>query len=91
MVKKFVWILAVLAVLLMVLSGCSQQTEGRITSAKVRFFDGSMDTIEIDRFSIADGFARLTAKDGRHWVIGVNNVIIVNESEDQYHCREESE
>ena len=49
--------------------------------AKVRYFDGSMDTIRITGYSPVGGCVRLTTEDGRVAVIGANNVIIVEEDE----------
>lgn len=84
--RKFL-LIVILAVLLVFLSGCTQG-EKRIMSAKVRYFDGSMDTILIDRYRIMDGTVTIYTDSGRKIVIGANNVIIIEESEAQYNCKE---
>ena len=49
--------------------------------AKIRYFDGSMDTIRITGYSPVGGSIWLKAKDGHITVIGANNVIIVEDDE----------
>ena len=49
--------------------------------AKIRYFDGSMDTIRITGYSPAGGCIWLKAEDGHIAVIGANNVIIVEDEE----------
>ena len=49
--------------------------------AKIRYFDGSMDTISITGYSPVGGSIRLKAEDGHIAVIGANNVIIVEDEE----------
>ena len=49
--------------------------------AKVRYFDGSMDTIRITGYSPVGGSIWLKAEDGHIAVIGANNVIIVEDDE----------
>ena len=49
--------------------------------AKVRYFDGSMDTIRITGYSPVGGSLWLKADDGHIAVIGANNVIIVEDDE----------
>ena len=49
--------------------------------AKVRYFDGSMDTIRITGYSPVGGSIWLKAEDGHIAVIGANNVIIVEDEE----------
>ena len=49
--------------------------------AKIRYFDGSMDTIRITGYSPAGGCIWLKADDGHIAVIGANNVIIVEDEE----------
>ena len=83
--KKLLVFLALTAVLIL-LTGCSGTTaDKRITTAKIRYFDGSMDTLEIDRWrSSASGTITLYTAEGRTVVIGANNVILIEESEEQY-------
>ena len=49
--------------------------------AKIRYFDGSMDTIRISGYSPVGGSIWLKADDGHIAVIGANNVIIVEDDE----------
>ena len=49
--------------------------------AKIRYFDGSMDTIRITGYSPLGGSIWLKADDGHIAVIGANNVIIVEDDE----------
>ena len=49
--------------------------------AKIRYFDGSMDTIRITGYSPVGGSIWLKADDGHIAVIGANNVIIVEDDE----------
>lgn len=83
--KKLLVFLALTAVLIL-LTGCSGTTaDKRITTAKIRYFDGSMDTLEIDRWRFtASGTIALYTAEGRTVVIGANNVILIEESEEQY-------
>ena len=87
--KKLLVLLALFAVLA-VLTGCDGISDGmsdgkRITTAKIRYFDGSMDTLEIDRWrSSSSGYFILYTAEGRTVVIGANNVILIEETEEQY-------
>ena len=49
--------------------------------AKIRYFDGSMDTIRITGYSPVGGSIWLKTEDGHIAVIGANNVIIVEDDE----------
>ena len=49
--------------------------------AKIRYFDGSMDTIRITGYSPVGGSIWLKAEDGHIALIGANNVIIVEDDE----------
>ena len=51
--------------------------------AKVRYFDGSMDTIRITGYSPVGGSLWLKAEDWHFTIVGANNVIIV---EDEEYC-----
>ena len=82
--KKLIVLLALFAVLA-VLTGCDGSDGKRITTAKIRYFDGSMDTLEVDRwFASASGTVTLHTMEGRKVVIGANNVILIEETEEQY-------
>ena len=83
--KRLLVLLALMAVLAL-LTGCDGVTaDKRIITAKIRYFDGSMDTLEVDRwFASASGTVTLHTMEGRKVVIGANNVILIEESEEQY-------
>lgn len=83
--KKLLVLLALFAVLA-VLTGCDGVSDDkRIITAKIRYFDGSMDTLEIDRWrASSSGTITLYTAEGRTVVIGANNVILIEESEEQY-------
>ena len=49
--------------------------------AKIRYFDGSMDTIRITGYSPVGGSIWLKTEDGHIALIGSNNVIIVEDDE----------
>ena len=49
--------------------------------AKIRYFDGSMDTIRITGYSPVGGSMWLKAEDGHIAVVGANNVIIVEDED----------
>ena len=51
--------------------------------AKVRYFDGSLDTLEITGYSTVGSCVRLRTLDGRQTILGANNVIIIEEVEEQ--------
>ena len=51
--------------------------------AKIRYFDGSVDTIRITGYSPVGGSLWLKAEDGHFTIVGANNVIIV---EDEEYC-----
>ena len=53
----------------------------RNLTAKIRYFDGSMDTIRITGYSPVGGSLWMKAEDGHIAVIGANNVIIVEDDE----------
>ena len=49
--------------------------------AKIRYFDGSMETIRITGYSPVGGCIWLKAEDGHIALIGANTVIIVEDDE----------
>ena len=51
--------------------------------AKIRYFDGSVDTIRITGYLPVGGSLWLKAEDGHFTIVGANNVIIV---EDEEYC-----
>lgn len=86
--KKFVAVLLILIAVMMILSGCSpvlDNNELRVVHAKIRYFDGSMDTLEVDRwFASQSGTVTIFTAEGRKVVIGANNIILIEETEEQY-------
>lgn len=86
--KKVISAILVLIILLVICAGCSKPaTDGEriITTAKVRYLDGSTETLEITHFSASQsGLIRIVLTDGSEMYFGVNNVIIVKETEEKY-------
>ena len=76
---KKVLLVLVLAVILLVAVGCSsyqgQAKEPLI--AKVRYFDGSLDTLEITEWRTVGATITFTSIDGVTTTTGANNVIII--------------
>lgn len=58
------------------------QTEKAINTAKIRYFDGSTDTLQITRYSISDGTVTVWTRDGQVCISSANNIILV--SDDDY-------
>lgn len=87
--KKLLVLMALIAVFIL-LTGCSNGTDSRmITSAKIRYFDGSTDTVIVESYNIgAGGIMHIRTDAGRTITIGSNNVIIINETEAQYNCQD---
>ena len=90
MKKLLVFLL--LLTMIFLLAGCSGQNKdapARITTAKVRYFDGSCDTLEVERwFSSKSGTVTVYTTEGRKVVIGANNIILIEETIDQYEGRD---
>lgn len=95
--KKALVAVCLLVVALIVLSGCNQNTarigynpeKGKIASAKIRYFDGTTDTVRLKDWSYHNGgIVILTTEEGRQVSVGANNVILIVESEEQYNCVE---
>lgn len=88
-VKRLIAMLLIFAVILVVCTGCSSpdnaNNEKRVTHARIRYFDGSMDVLEVDRwFSSNSGTVTIYTTEGRKVVIGANNVILIEETKEQY-------
>lgn len=83
MKKLSIVLLAILlAVALLVLTGCSSGgTETKRTlNAKVRYFDGTSEMIELKSYyCLTGGMVKLFTAAGDTILIGPNNVIILNE------------
>ena len=76
-----------LVILLFLLAGCDRQQEKRMLCAKIRYFDGSIDTVLLNGYIVKDAYVVLRTSEGRKVVAGINNVIIIEETESQYECR----
>ena len=82
--KKVLSAILVLIILLMICTGCSKpatDSDRFVRTAKVRYFDGSMETIRITGYSPVGGCIWLKADDGHIALIGANNVIIVEDED----------
>jgi outer membrane biogenesis lipoprotein LolB len=82
MKKLSIVLLAVLlTVALLVLTGCSSGgTETKRTlNAKVRYFDGTSEMIELQSYLFTGGMVKLITAAGDVIIIGPNNVIILDE------------
>ena len=55
--------------------------------AKVRYFDGSMDTLRIVAYEPVGGSIWLKAEDGHIAVVGANNVMIIQDEEYWEGCK----
>lgn len=86
--KKFIAVVLLLIIFLVLCTGCSNTaTDGgvkKVITAKVRYFDGSMDTLELERFYYSASGVTLFLKNGTEMTLGINNVIIIKEPEEQY-------
>lgn len=86
--RKVLSIIIFLIVLLTICSGCTPNAicnDKIVTTAKVRYFDGAMETLVIKRFDTSSaGLVHLYLEDGAEMYFGVNNVIIVKETEERY-------
>lgn len=86
--KKRIAAITVLICVLFFCTGCDSISSGdekRVVHAKIRYFDGSMDTLEVDRwFASQSGTVTIFTEEGRKVVIGANNVILIEETEEQY-------
>lgn len=80
--KKFIAFMLLLIIFLVLCTGCSNT--GKVTTAKVRYFDGSMDTLDVDHYWVGGNVIQLFLKNGAEMTLGVNNVIVIKESEEQY-------
>lgn len=53
--------------------------EGKVINAKVRYFDGESEMIELKGYSFVGGFVRLDTAYGDVIYVGANNAIITKE------------
>lgn len=86
--KKLLVLLCLIAVMVL-LSGCSGTSDKYITTAKIRYFDGTTDTVIVESYNIATGgILHIRTDAGRTVTISANNVIFITETEAQYNCQE---
>lgn len=86
---KKLFVLLCLFVVLILLTGCSGSSDKYITTAKVRYFDGTTDTVIVESYNIASGgIMHIRTDAGRTVTISANNVILITETEAQYNCQE---
>ena len=64
-----------------ILRNSSDVRGGRVLNAKVRYFDGTCEMIEISRFYHSGTLVQLDTVSGDRIYIGPNNVIIIDEEE----------
>lgn len=81
--------LLIFIAILAVCTGCSGSNNTgngkRVTHARIRYFDGSMDVLEVNGWSASkSGMVTIHTTDGRRVVIGANNVILIEETKEQY-------
>ena len=70
----------------------SYPEEQKVISAQIRYFDGSQETIILKKYwTSTDGVITLFTDQDRKVLISPNNVIIIEETNDQYNCMDGSE
>lgn len=87
--KKFCVVLILIA-LIFLLGGCGSQSDSgkTVTSAMIRYFDGSSEQVLLSSYWIGYSTVKLYTADGREIWSSPYNIIIVKETEDQYYGRE---
>jgi hypothetical protein len=86
--KKRIVGIAILAVIVCVAifvfpSLFNRNQEGKVINAKIRYFDGESEMIELKGYHFVDGFVRLDTAYGDVMYVGANNVIITKEDKDR--------
>ena len=86
--KKCIVGIAILAVIVCVAifvfpSWFNGNQEGKVINAKIRYFDGESEMIELKDYHFVDGFVRLDTAYGDVMYVGANNVIITKEDKDR--------
>lgn len=64
-------------------SGGFDNGKHRVLNAKIRYFDGVSEMVELRGYQIVDGFARLDTAAGDRIYVGANNVVITYEEADR--------
>lgn len=83
---KKVLVILILVAMLFCLLGCSNGPPANVgntefKTAMVRYFDGSSDTVEIERcVRYSNGTVGIITTDGVKMCLGVNNVILIDDS-----------
>lgn len=76
----------VFTVAIIVMINTSYETEDKVITAQIRYFDGSQDTILLKKYwTSTDGVITLFTDQDRKILISPNNVIIIEETEEQYY------
>ena len=75
-------VLAIVAAAVILLCYHGEQPK-RTLNAKIRYFDGVSEMVELQKYQILDGFARLDTAAGDRIYVGANNVIILDEGADR--------
>ena len=75
---------ALLAIALTVLAvSYFSDRPGRVLNAKIRYFDGVSEMVELRGYSIVGSFVRLDTAAGDRVYVGANNVMIIDEEADR--------
>lgn len=69
--------IAVLTCIIVLIAGRANDKAGEPMIAKIRYFDGSLDTLEITEYRLDNGSIAFKSIDGVTTVTGANNVIII--------------
>lgn len=72
-------ILVLITVIIIIVVNVFQQKMPDHLIAKVRYFDGSLDTLQIKSYKTIGDSILIITDDGRQMVTGSNNVIIVED------------
>ena len=78
--KKLICFVLVLVAVSLIFVACAQKKPEHLI-AKVRYFDGTTDTLKITDYKAVGECLQLTADDGNLCIVGVNNVIIIQDEE----------
>ena len=75
-------VLAIIAAAVILICYHGEQPK-RTLNAKIRYFDGVSEMVELRRYEIMNGFVRLDTAAGDRIYVGANNVIITDEEVDR--------
>ena len=87
---KKLCVILILVTLIFLLGGCGSQSDGgkEITSAMIRYFDGSGEQVILKNYWVGYSTVKLYTADGREITVSPYNVILIKETEDQYYGKE---